>query len=178
MKKTIITLTTTFLVITFLASCSPKNENTSKSRESSETENLKNVISSTTEESQSNDSSQQIEELKLSKEDIYGKKFKGNTTDPQTEITFTFANPNFDFEDGDVLSYYRNIIEPDYQYERTKGIQFENMTIAIDGNNYIVKSTSADGETVHIHTFKKIDDVTISWISEGKEIVLTENLEQ
>lgn len=173
MKKTFITLTTAVLVMTFLASCSPKNDNTSKSSESSKTES---VISSTTEESQSNDTSQQIDELKLSKEDIYGKQFKGNTTDPQTEITFTFADSNFDFMDGDVLSYYRNITEPNYQNERTRGMQFENMTIDIDGNNYIVKSTSPDGETVH--TFKKIDDSTIAWISEGKEIVLTENLAQ
>ncbi|MDT2864981.1 hypothetical protein [Vagococcus carniphilus] len=116
------------------------------------------------------DSLVKSEKLTLTKEDIYGKKFTGTTDNPQTEITFTFADTNFDFMEGDVLSYYRNITESDYETERTKGIQFENMTINIDNNNYVVKSYNAGSEAVH--TFKKIDNSTITWISDNKEVML------
>lgn len=169
MKKMITVLTTLVLVMVVLVGCTSKNKNESNSSEST---NTKTTVSSSTKESSTRNSSQKTKEAKLSKEDIYGKQFKGTKTDPQTEITFTFADTKFDFMDGDVLSYYRNITDPDYQNERTRGMQFENMTIDIDSNNYIVTANSAGTESVY--TFKKIDNSTIAWISEGKEIILKE----
>ena len=153
----------------FLVGCS----NRINEKENNKTEikiSNKDKVTQESKNRSSIENSSEFEGSPLSKEDIYGKQFKGVTSAPDTEITFTFADTNFDFMDGDVLSYYRNITEPDYQNERTRNMQFENMTIDIDSDNYIVKSKSADTETVH--SFKKIDDSTIAWISEGKEIIL------
>lgn len=172
MKKITITLITIFSVTALLAGCSTKEADTKDSSVTTKTSESSSieVSSSSTVESSSTTSSS-TEKVTLSKDDIYGKQFKGTTTEPQTEITYTFGDPSFDFMEGEVLSYYRNITEPDYEYERTRGMQFENMIIDTDEENYIIKSIGAGSEVEHI--FKKIDESTIAWVSEGKEILLT-----
>lgn len=173
MKKIQLTCLILFCSVLFTGCSNKVNEKTTdKVTQKVETKAVikKEKTQKSTKNSSTVDSLVKSEKLTLTKEDIYGKKFTGTTDNPQTEITFTFADTNFDFMEGDVLSYYRNITESDYETERTKGIQFENMTINIDNNNYVVKSYNAGSEAVH--TFKKIDNSTIAWISENREVML------
>ena len=169
MKKLLSILALGLFTIFQLAGCSLKEN---ASTDSSNIQSTSSINSSTTESYSNSIVSSQIEETTLHKDDIYGKQFKGQTTNPQTEISFTFGDKHFDFMDGDILSYYRNITEPNYENERTRAMQYDNMTIQIEGNSYIVKTHSSNSETEFV--FKKIDNKTIAWISEGNEIILSE----
>ncbi|MDT2848347.1 hypothetical protein P7H60_04180 [Vagococcus carniphilus] len=173
MKKIQLTCLILFCYVLFTGCSNKVNEKTTdKVTQEVETKAVikKEKTQKSTKNSSTVDSLVKFKKLTLTKEDIYGKKFTGTTDNPQTEITFTFADTNFDFMEGDVLSYYRNITESDYETERTKGIQFENMTIDIDDDNYVIKSYNAGSKAVH--TFKKIDKSTIAWISDNKEVML------